>query len=70
MIIFQIDADTAVVGDEGEIDFKGEAKFGKHMKKGEAVSEFAMSKTMAEQRQYLPIFSVRDELLQVGGLSF
>ncbi|CAH2072885.1 unnamed protein product [Thlaspi arvense] len=61
----QVDADTAVVGDEGEIDFKGEAKFAQHMKKGEAVSEFAMSKTMAEQRQYLPIFSVRDELLQV-----
>ncbi|GLU06194.1 hypothetical protein SLE2022_232450 [Rubroshorea leprosula] len=35
------------------------------MKKGEAVSEFATSKTMAEQRQYLPIYSVRDELLQV-----
>ncbi|EFH47800.1 EMB3011 [Arabidopsis lyrata subsp. lyrata] len=61
----QIDADTAVVGDDGEVDFKGEAKFAQHMKKGEAVSEFAMSKTMAEQRQYLPIFSVRDELLQV-----
>ncbi|KAL1199104.1 Pre-mRNA-splicing factor ATP-dependent RNA helicase DEAH7 [Cardamine amara subsp. amara] len=61
----QIDADTAVVGEEGEVDFKGEAKFAQHMKKGEAVSEFAMSKTMAEQRQYLPIFSVRDELLQV-----
>ncbi|CAH2033500.1 unnamed protein product [Thlaspi arvense] len=61
----QIDADNAAVGGEGEVDFKGEAKFAQHMKKGEAVSEFAMSKTMAEQRQYLPIFSVRDELLQV-----
>lgn len=36
------------------------------MKKGEAVSDFAKSKSMAEQRQYLPIFSVREELLQVG----
>lgn len=35
------------------------------MKKGEAVSEFAKSKTLAQQRQYLPIYSVRDELLQV-----
>lgn len=35
------------------------------MKKGEAVSDFAKSKTLAEQRQYLPIYSVRDELLQV-----
>uniref|UniRef100_A0A2P2JJ21 Uncharacterized protein n=1 Tax=Rhizophora mucronata TaxID=61149 RepID=A0A2P2JJ21_RHIMU len=61
----QIDADTAKVGEEGEVDFKEEAKFAQHMKKGEAVSDFAMSKTIAEQRQYLPIFSVRDELLQV-----
>ncbi|RZC59297.1 hypothetical protein C5167_006599 [Papaver somniferum] len=33
----QIDADTAVVGDEGEIDFKEDAKFAQHMKvKGKA----------------------------------
>ncbi|KAK3188210.1 hypothetical protein Dsin_027771 [Dipteronia sinensis] len=61
----QVDADTAVVGDDGEIDFKEDAKFSQHMKKGEAVSDFAKSKTLAEQRQYLPIFSVREELLQV-----
>ena len=54
------------MGEDGEIDFKEEAKFSNHMKKGEAVSDFAMSKTLAEQRQYLPIFSVREELLQVG----
>nr|KYP58462.1 Pre-mRNA-splicing factor ATP-dependent RNA helicase PRP16 [Cajanus cajan] len=61
----QIDADTAVVGEDGEIDFKEEAKFSQHLKKGEAVSDFAKSKSIAEQRQYLPIFSVREELLQV-----
>ncbi|OMO55316.1 hypothetical protein CCACVL1_27310 [Corchorus capsularis] len=61
----QIDADTAEVGEHGEVDFKEEAKFAQHMKKGEAVSEFAKSKSIAEQRQYLPIYSVRDELLQV-----
>ncbi|PON82826.1 DNA helicase, ATP-dependent [Trema orientale] len=61
----QIDADTAAVGEDGEIDFKEEAKFAQHLKKGEAVSDFAKTKTIAQQRQYLPIFSVRDELLQV-----
>ncbi|KAF8390619.1 hypothetical protein HHK36_025146 [Tetracentron sinense] len=61
----QIDADTATVGEEGEVDFKEDAKFAQHMKKGEAVSDFAMSKTLAQQRQYLPIYSVREELLQV-----
>lgn len=61
----QIDADTAAVGEHGEIDFKEEAKFAQHLKKGEAVSDFAKTKTMSQQRQYLPIYSVRDELLQV-----
>ncbi|GKF87007.1 hypothetical protein Tco_0254834, partial [Tanacetum coccineum] len=37
-----IDADTAVVGEDvvgedGEVDFKGEAKFQQHLTKGEAV---------------------------------
>lgn len=54
------------MGEDGEIDFKEEAKFSQHMKKGEAVSDFAKSKSLSEQRQYLPIFSVREELLQVG----
>ncbi|XP_050235507.1 pre-mRNA-splicing factor ATP-dependent RNA helicase DEAH7 isoform X2 [Mercurialis annua] len=61
----QIDADTATVGEEGEVDFREEAKFSQHLKKEEAVSDFAKSKTLAEQRQYLPIYSVRDDLLQV-----
>lgn len=62
----QVDGDKEAVGDEGEVDFKENAKFAVHMKeKGEAVSDFAKTKTLAEQRQYLPIFTVRDELLQV-----
>lgn len=62
----QVDADTAVVGDQGEINFREEAKFSQHLKeKGEAVSDFAKSKSLAQQRQYLPIFTVRDDLLQV-----
>ncbi|MQL78704.1 hypothetical protein Taro_011109 [Colocasia esculenta] len=38
----KIDADTAVVGEAGEVDFKEDAKFSQHMKDGgEAVSDFA-----------------------------
>ncbi|KAG6394384.1 hypothetical protein SASPL_144968 [Salvia splendens] len=33
----QIDTDTAKVGDQGEIDFKQEAKFAQHLKRGEGV---------------------------------
>eukprot|EP00889_Picochlorum_renovo_P003149 jgi/Picre1/30179/NNA_005548.t1 len=35
------------------------------MKKSEAVSEFAKTKSISEQRKYLPVFSVRDEMIQV-----
>ncbi|KNA17580.1 hypothetical protein SOVF_078160 [Spinacia oleracea] len=61
----QVDADKAEVGEDGEIDFKEDAKFAQHLKKDEAVSEFAKTKTLSQQRQYLPIFSIRDDLLQV-----
>nr|GEW11338.1 pre-mRNA-splicing factor ATP-dependent RNA helicase DEAH7 [Tanacetum cinerariifolium] len=61
----KIDADTSLVGEHGEVDFKGDATFARHMKKGEAVSDFAKSKSISEQRQYLPVFSVRNEFLQV-----
>lgn len=58
------------MGEQGEVDFKEEARFSQHLKKGEAVSDFAKSKTISQQRQYLPIFSVRDELLQVSQFAF
>jgi hypothetical protein len=41
-------------------------RFADHMqKKTEAVSEFARSKTLQEQREYLPIYTVREELMKV-----
>ncbi|XP_024928631.2 pre-mRNA-splicing factor ATP-dependent RNA helicase DEAH7 isoform X2 [Ziziphus jujuba] len=61
----QIDADTAAVVEDGEVNFKEDSRFSQHLKKDEDVSDFAQSKTIAEQWQYLPIYSVRDELLQV-----
>ncbi|KAJ3063984.1 DEAH-box RNA helicase prp16, partial [Podochytrium sp. JEL0797] len=47
-------------------DFKSDSQFSTHMQqKNEAVSAFATTKTLAEQRQYLPAFAVREQLLQV-----
>ncbi|CAI5478557.1 unnamed protein product [Closterium sp. Yama58-4] len=61
-----VDADTAKVDAEGEVDYKDNVKFADHMKStGGAASDFAKNKSIAEQRMYLPIYSVRDELLQV-----
>ena len=47
----------------GEEDYKDNQKFAEHMKdKTEASSEFAAKKTIREQRQYLPIFAIREEV--------
>eukprot|EP00624_Nannochloropsis_granulata_P003795 evm.model.NODE_29163_length_12829_cov_16.997583.1 len=53
--------------EEEDYDYKKESKFSEHLKemKKEGQSEFSKSKSMAEQRQYLPIYTVREELLTV-----
>lgn len=54
------------VNEDGDVDYKSGAQFGQHMKgKSEAQSEFAKTKTIKQQRESLPIYTVRDELLQV-----
>lgn len=41
-------------------------RFADHMKvKQEAVSEFAKSNTLQQQRQFLPIYDTRDELMTI-----
>ncbi|KYB28330.1 Pre-mRNA-splicing factor ATP-dependent RNA helicase PRP16-like Protein [Tribolium castaneum] len=46
-------------------DYKTDQKFAEHMKSTEASSDFAKKKTILEQRRYLPVFAVRQELLNV-----
>ena len=55
------------VDDENEtINYKDGNSFVKHMKpKSEAVSQFARSKSIKEQREYLPVFTVRDALISI-----
>lgn len=58
--------DTGPETAEGEADFKAGQRFADHMsKKTEAVSDFALRKSIKQQRQYLPIFAVREELLNI-----
>ena len=48
---------------QGGEDYKDNQKFAEHMKdKNEASSEFATKKSIKEQRQYLPIFAIREEV--------
>ncbi|EWC45216.1 hypothetical protein DRE_05943 [Drechslerella stenobrocha 248] len=49
--------------DDGDV--RAENKFAVHMKKSEGASEFSRTRTLKEQREYLPAFAVREELLRV-----
>ncbi|KAH8602585.1 putative Pre-mRNA-splicing factor ATP-dependent RNA helicase prp16 [Bisporella sp. PMI_857] len=55
------DSAVAMPGEENE----GGSKFAKHMKKNDGASNFSQSKSLKEQREYLPAFAVREDLLKV-----
>ena len=48
-----------------DVEKKGGSKFAEHLSKQEGASAFSKSKTLREQRQYLPAFAVREDLLRV-----
>lgn len=50
---------------EDQVDYKAASKYSDSLKQTTAVSEFSRAKTIKEQREFLPIFSVRDDLLTV-----
>jgi pre-mRNA-splicing factor ATP-dependent RNA helicase DHX38/PRP16 len=53
-------------GMESEVDYKKGSQFSSHLKdKSDAVSSFARTKSIREQREFLPVFTVRNELLKV-----
>ncbi|RYO14134.1 Pre-mRNA-splicing factor ATP-dependent RNA helicase [Alternaria tenuissima] len=58
------DTDSAAPGPEDE-EKQGGSKFAQHLSKQEGASAFSKSKTLREQRQYLPAFAVREDLLRV-----
>lgn len=58
--------DTAEFDEEGNVDYKKSSQYQLSMlKKNEAVSDFSKKKTMQEQREYLPVYSVRTELIKL-----
>ncbi|KAK6016291.1 hypothetical protein OSTOST_18228 [Ostertagia ostertagi] len=47
-------------------DYRESHQFASHMsEKSEAVSDFAMEKTLRQQREYLPVFACRQKMLNV-----
>ncbi|KAI6781039.1 Pre-mRNA-splicing factor ATP-dependent RNA helicase-like protein [Emericellopsis cladophorae] len=64
------DGDSAlpVAGEDDADKAGGERKgnkFSTHMKKGEGSSNFSQTKSLREQREFLPAFAVREDLLRV-----
>jgi pre-mRNA-splicing factor ATP-dependent RNA helicase DHX38/PRP16 len=61
------DADSALpmAGEDEAATGKKAHKLGDAMKKREGASNFSQSKTLREQREYLPAFAVREDLLRV-----
>ncbi|KAF8508472.1 P-loop containing nucleoside triphosphate hydrolase protein [Gautieria morchelliformis] len=49
---------------EGEKDYKGDSKFASHLKAAGSTSAFSRSKTLKEQREYLPAFACREDLMR------
>ena len=59
------DDGDAVAPIAAEAEYKGSYKFAEHMKKDEGQSDFSKNKTLKEQREFLPAFAVREDLLRV-----
>ncbi|KAG8907474.1 DEAH-box RNA helicase prp16 [Tulasnella sp. 403] len=49
---------------EGQEDYRGDSKFASHLKTQTATSAFARSRTLKEQREYLPAFACREDLMR------
>lgn len=67
-MLIELQAAAGLGDDDDDEEGTGRAKsqFKSHLKKSEAASEFSRTKTIAQQRRALPVYTVRDELLQVS----
>ncbi|EAQ90840.1 conserved hypothetical protein [Chaetomium globosum CBS 148.51] len=60
------DTDSALpIAVEDDSKAQNTNKFSDHLKKSEGASSFSQSKSLREQREFLPAFAVREELLRV-----
>jgi len=60
------DTDSALpIAIEDDSKTRKQNKFSEHMKQSEGASSFSQSKTLKEQREFLPAFAVREDLLRV-----
>jgi len=69
--------DEPELGEEGqkvdESNYKAGSQFASHLQKNKGASEFSRTRSLREQREYLPAFAVREDLMNTirdnqGGL--
>lgn len=59
------ETDSVQLDAEGNFDYRKSNQYAQALgKKQEAVSDFAKQKSIKEQREYLPVYSVREELMR------
>lgn len=51
-------------GSDDQADYKSDSKFASHMKASEGASNFSRTKSLKEQREYLPAFACREDLMR------
>lgn len=62
----EVEEDKTVIKDDGEVDYKGSNQYAKAMAGSDkAVSHFTKTKTLQEQRECLPIYTIKEELMTV-----
>ena len=62
MIVSNVIFCAAEKGVDG--NYKGESKFASHLKTQQSTSAFSRSRTLKEQREYLPAFACREDLMK------
>ncbi|TDL13942.1 hypothetical protein BD410DRAFT_846490 [Rickenella mellea] len=61
----EADAEKQAKGNpNGEENFRGDSQFASHLKSSTAMSSFARNRTLKEQREYLPAFACREDILR------
>jgi pre-mRNA-splicing factor ATP-dependent RNA helicase DHX38/PRP16 len=62
----EVKQEDTKVNDDGSVDYKADLQYAPSIKKkfGPA-SEFSKTKTLLEQREFLPIFGIKEELMKV-----
>lgn len=62
----QISDKETIDEESGGVDYKKSAQFADHMtEKSEAASDFAKTHTLRQQREFLPVYAIKEELMTI-----